>query len=216
MSFFSTISSAIGGVASALMGKKAAEAATQKQVNWERERATHAHQWEVEDLKAAGLNPILSANQGATTGGISAPVPDYSGINTGISNALTAWATAADNAKKGAEVQNIKQDTLNKAKQKELIESETILNSYRTGLIDKQTAEQELHNIMLQYRKDNYKTEFWVTQIEKAAKAAGLLLGGAGLSAAGIKKVLNAGKKQNLNYKNYDTGESNYISMPSL
>lgn len=44
-----------------------------KQKEWEKERATHAHQWEMQDLKAAGLNPALTAmgGQGASTGGIS-------------------------------------------------------------------------------------------------------------------------------------------------
>lgn len=39
---------------------------------WEIERATNAHQWAMQDLEAAGLNPILAAGQGAQTGGINA------------------------------------------------------------------------------------------------------------------------------------------------
>lgn len=35
----------------------------------------HRHQWEVEDLKAAGLNPILSANSGGTAQGFMAQSP---------------------------------------------------------------------------------------------------------------------------------------------
>lgn len=37
--------------------------------------ATHAHQWEMEDLKAAGLNPILTANAGASAAPFMAQTP---------------------------------------------------------------------------------------------------------------------------------------------
>ena len=52
----------------------------QMQIAWERERAQNAHQWEIMDLHAAGLNPILSAGgQGAQTSGVSGAMPDVSG-----------------------------------------------------------------------------------------------------------------------------------------
>lgn len=85
--------SGLGSIGSGLMGghsaKKAAKAqadairdAANMQINWERERAQNAHQWEVSDLQAAGLNPILSAGgTGAQTGGIDVGIPDTGPIS---------------------------------------------------------------------------------------------------------------------------------------
>lgn len=70
--------SAIGGIASAagsvgdlLTGGYFSRKAWERQ----KEAMKHAHQWEVQDLRAAGLNPILSAGgSGASTGGLTSPM----------------------------------------------------------------------------------------------------------------------------------------------
>lgn len=144
--------SAAGGLLSADKAGKAAREAQQKQIEWERERATHAHQWEVADLKAAGLNPILSAGgQGASTGGISAPVPDTSGYSTGMQNAATqmmSGITTALDAKRvqnetdktTAEIKALLKDALLKDKQSHLVEQQTISEMARQGQIKADTA----------------------------------------------------------------------------
>ena len=85
----------------------AADAANNKQIAWQREAMQNRHQWEVEDLRKAGLNPILSANAGASTGGAGfhPSVPDYmSAYNSSAVNAVNALKAIAD-------IENTEQNT---------------------------------------------------------------------------------------------------------
>lgn len=127
----------LGGLGQAGASADAARKAQNKQIAWERERAQNAHQWEVQDLIKAGLNPILSAGgQGASTGGISAPVPDMSGITTGLSNAFAATAILADNRKKAAETENTDTNSALQTEQILQTRQETINAMRKEGLID--------------------------------------------------------------------------------
>lgn len=135
---------AAGGLGEAAMSAAAAKKVAKMQIDWERERAKNAHQWEIEDLKNAGLNPILSAGgDGATTGSINPPMPDFSGIRD-VGDALSTSAEIAKTKQETKNAQeteeNIQADTELKQAQKEETTANTAVKMAEEGLIKKKTA----------------------------------------------------------------------------
>lgn len=76
-----------------------------KQFYYNKKMMQNAHQWTVQDLKAAGLNPVLSATQGANAGsGVGLPqAPDYASNMTDAVN--SAMQTYMDNKRINNETQ---------------------------------------------------------------------------------------------------------------
>lgn len=146
--------SSIGGLVNDLTGASSSanssykyNAALQNQ-NWahQKEAMQNAHQWEVADLKAAGLNPALSAGgNGASTGGaggggggVNAPMGDLGGLL----NVLTSFGNLANSTK---------------------------MTNAQTGLLDAQTIEQITKN---KYIDDNIKSAILNTMADTSLKKA--------------------------------------------
>lgn len=97
-----------GGIFAADRQNAAAESLQQNNINWEREQLQNKHQWEVDDLRKAGLNPILSATTGSSA--VSAGVPSASAPEINITKSLNAMQNSAL-MKKQTEIAQFDADT---------------------------------------------------------------------------------------------------------
>jgi len=108
MGVFSDFMESAGGPLGSVVSGVFGMGQQRKSLNFQKRAAQQAHQWEVADLRKAGLNPILSGTGGPgarPAGGAMAPTPDFA------SSAIGA-------ARLSAEIKNIESLTdLNKAKQ---------------------------------------------------------------------------------------------------
>lgn len=95
MSFLGGILGAVGGLLG-LQGQESANdaqaALLERQIEWQREVLQNKVQWNVQDLKSAGLNPVLAATNGVSGNAPSATAPTVG--NTGQAAVSSAAAIA--------------------------------------------------------------------------------------------------------------------------
>lgn len=150
------ITGAIAGVAS-LIGGERANGANRDAANatnaMSMEQLRKAHQYEVEDLREAGLNPILSANGGgATPGGLNTPSLSDTvspAVNSGLSSAIAIKSQNADLDLKDQQTKNTQEDTAVKAITKKNIGESNLKLREETELAKHNTDAIRLQNKML-------------------------------------------------------------------
>lgn len=148
----------IPGVGSYIGGKEQNAANAQQaeqQMAFQERMSNTAHQREVEDLKKAGLNPILSVNAGSSTppGAAAQMVNTLEGLG---STASSLFHLKADLDQKQAQTDliraqknNVNMDTT--VRSKDLPKSELINNAYQWAKKTWQEAIQSAANKYLQY-----------------------------------------------------------------
>lgn len=109
--------SAGGGIAAGLFGQGRSIDMSREDRNWQQYMSNTAHQREMADLEAAGLNPILSAGgSGASTPGGSTPgLESLSGaVSKGMDTAIALKSQKKDFEYKDSQIGNTDADTQNK------------------------------------------------------------------------------------------------------
>ncbi len=112
----------------------------------QKEALQHQHQWEVEDLRKAGLNPVLSATGGSGAGGLNMPMPSTSGLSNAARNFVDASFKEKQKELIDSQVKNVSADTALKESQtyaqnalrrsyeyQAAVNSETAYNLYRAN-----------------------------------------------------------------------------------
>lgn len=110
MGFLSSIGGIVGGLVSTAFGghtarQNATHNADLTRENWEYQQK-NAHQFEVQDLRDAGLNPILSATNSQMAG--MSPVSGSAVSDNGVASSLITSAVARENKKTDAEIEQKK------------------------------------------------------------------------------------------------------------
>lgn len=111
---------------------------------------THAHQWEVSDLRKAGLNPVLSANSGGTysTGSIGG---QYGNAQNPAKEAIDTYLSMRSTM---ANLENMSANTQKQKKETDLISEQVSTQSATTKLVK---AQEQMVHLDNQLKKTDLK-----------------------------------------------------------
>lgn len=193
MGLFSPVGSFINDITGASSSASKAHKYTMQQMaannRYQKEFMQNAHQWEVEDLEKAGLNPVLSAGgSGASASGGGGPAATP--VNSAktpldlIGGALSAKKTWAD--------ANVSQEQANYLKtQQDLTKAQTIKTMLESDILDNQQRkklEAEYYKLITDAEKNQggIIANFGGTRITKGIQDFGSLVD------QGVTKVANS------------------------
>lgn len=144
---------------------------TEAQMRFQERMAGTIHQREVEDLRAAGLNPLLSANAGApapgggAASGTAAPVVPE--ISAGVASAMSSLRLLQDLKESNTRVLKNIQDTSKS-------QSETYLADLKSSVADQTSALMAKQNKMLKPEADIAESHPYLYGWSKVASDRGV------------------------------------------
>lgn len=167
-----------------------------KQNAFQKDLAQNSVQWRVNDMRAAGINPILAANpgQGATTIGSSSP--DVSGLNSAGSQMAAAVQakTARTQMQSNVELQGAQ--TANYNASNELIKQQAMTEASRRGLMSAQVGDLNSSAALKRMDGEIRRVEADFVNTEAGREVVkGNLMTKHGVAGATINTGLIAGKK---------------------
>lgn len=158
----SDIASGLGeglGIMSGQTAMKMSEDQFNKSMDWEKKKFYTAHQAEMEDLKAAGLNPVLTAmgGQGNSAGNVS-PTASFNGSGSQLIQLITSIAPAIAQLKTA----NAQETTANAVAGKYGAEKEYFEAQKSMADIEKLIKQQDLHYYEKKFNYDKSKSPLWL------------------------------------------------------
>lgn len=176
---------AIGAVSSALgqrSANKATAASTDKQLQFQKESAQNSYLWATQDMKRAGINPMLAYQRGGASALSGASYNAQNVMGGATRDAVSAAVTALAAKRQKTEITNIKADTKKKDQEYQVLYGESIKKSKEVGLL-----EQQINSARAAAKRDKVAEEFYKTDFGKKMRQIELFMQsiGGGVSSAG-------------------------------